>query len=1068
MERFLIMKPKPKVDNANTEDAKKTEKKPSKSPEKEKKKSKSVKEKKEPVERAPKKEKDKAETKTKDKEDTPKKKRKEPEESTSKEKQNTKSKKAKVESSPAQAKRTSPRKHSEPTEEELERLVTRVDDKKKPEKKKTTAKKTKTPEKVKATPEKKAVKAEDSDDMELEELLQDEPKEQKKKATPEKKKTPEKKNKGSLEVEPVVTKKEKATPEKKPTPEKKAKEVTEETPKKVKQDKEPDTKSKKETPKKEAQEEEAPKKVTPKKETPTKPPTPKSTPTKESEKKATPTKTTPTKSAMKKDHDVGPSKKVQIDVSDDSDSKDEKATMEKKKSSTYFAYKNRGGPAMKGSKQIPQAEENCLFGKNFCVTGVLDSLEREEVWELVERYGGKVSKSITKSLTHLIVGEGAGEGKLNKARENKNLAVITEDDFLNLLATLPAKKLSADQKAKSKNVILPPSPDKAVSNDTPGKKSPKKSPNKAVELPSEPKPAVDPRYQLWADKYKPKTSAELVGNPTVVQNLMKWLKNYKVTTEINKAGKKVVSTPGKKAALLSGQPGIGKTSTAHLIALECGYEPVEFNASDARSKKAIKEHLDDLVGNRTMGEFFTAKNKPAAAAPAAPKLPAKKRKMCLIMDEVDGMSSGDRGGMAELILLIKKSTTPIICICNDRMSQKVRSLANYCEDFRFRKPTTQQAVGRIITIARKEGFRVEQLAVERLLESTQCDLRQTLNVLQMWRRNSSSFASTDENFKEKLDKAMKDIDRGIFEVVPKIFQAKVPLAAKFDYFYVDSSIIPLMVQENYLTIRSDSPNVMDAVSLAADSISMGNMIDRAIYSNQSWELSNAYALLSTIRPTAILGSVNASINGMLQFPSFLGKLSQMNKRKRLLTDIQLHSSTSLSGNKNELRLHYFTPLLQEIVTPILRDGADGIPDAIAVMDAYGINKDDFNSMLEIAQFGNDDFMKDVATNVKSAFTRQYNKSHQFAKRTSRKAGAEDEDEEPEAGAEGEAAQPSQDLSEDDDAADDKLISKKAVKINSLTPGKKSRSTGAKATSGKKRKKEEDSGAPKKKAKTTKK
>lgn len=61
------------------------------------------------------------------------------------------------------------------------------------------------------------------------------------------------------------------------------------------------------------------------------------------------------------------------------------------------------------------------------------------------------------------------------------------------------------------------------------------------------------------------------------------------------------------------------------------------------------------------------------------------KRAVIIMDEVDGMSAGDRGGMAELILLIKKTQLPIVCICNDRNSPKVRSLANYCLDLRFRR-----------------------------------------------------------------------------------------------------------------------------------------------------------------------------------------------------------------------------------------------------------------------------------------------------------------------------------------------------------------------------------------------
>jgi len=52
----------------------------------------------------------------------------------------------------------------------------------------------------------------------------------------------------------------------------------------------------------------------------------------------------------------------------------------------------------------------------------------------------------------------------------------------------------------------------------------------------------------------------------------------------------------------------------------------------------------------------------------------------ILMDEVDGMSGGDRGGNQTLIEIIKKTKVPIICICNDRGNQKVQSLMNYTYD----------------------------------------------------------------------------------------------------------------------------------------------------------------------------------------------------------------------------------------------------------------------------------------------------------------------------------------------------------------------------------------------------
>jgi replication factor C subunit 1 len=61
------------------------------------------------------------------------------------------------------------------------------------------------------------------------------------------------------------------------------------------------------------------------------------------------------------------------------------------------------------------------------------------------------------------------------------------------------------------------------------------------------------------------------------------------------------------------------------------------------------------------------------------------------MDEVDGMAGNeDRGGIQELIQLIKNSQIPVICMCNDRSHPKMRSLSNYCFDLKFNRPRVEQ------------------------------------------------------------------------------------------------------------------------------------------------------------------------------------------------------------------------------------------------------------------------------------------------------------------------------------------------------------------------------------------
>merc|ERR1719221_1350156 len=80
--------------------------------------------------------------------------------------------------------------------------------------------------------------------------------------------------------------------------------------------------------------------------------------------------------------------------------------------------------------------------------------------------------------------------------------------------------------------------------------------------------------------------------------------------------------------------------------------------------------------------------------------PALTKRCVIIMDEVDGMGGGDRGGNAALIRMIKKTKNPIICICNDSHSQKVRSLSFSCYDLKFSRPTKSTVAQRCAKIAR--------------------------------------------------------------------------------------------------------------------------------------------------------------------------------------------------------------------------------------------------------------------------------------------------------------------------------------------------------------------------------
>lgn len=281
--------------------------------------------------------------------------------------------------------------------------------------------------------------------------------------------------------------------------------------------------------------------------------------------------------------------------------------------------------------------------------------------------------------------------------------------------------------------------------------------------------------------------------------LIKWLQNwYK-----NNDGKKKHAAPNPwaknddgaayKCALLSGPPGVGKTTTVQLVCEHLGLDAIEFNASSTRSKKSIQSMVTGLASNRSLNAYGTGQRNKLT------------QKHVLVMDEVDGMAGNeDRGGMAELISLIKTSQVPVVCMCNDRYHQKMRSLVNHCFDLRFGRPNENQIKGAIMSILFKEGVKLPPKTVEEIIQATNNDVRQTLNSLSMICANPNAAGGGLRN-----DNGKKDLKIGSFEACRRVFSAeehkKMTLNDKSDLFFTDYNMAPLFVQQNYLNVAPNVP-----------------------------------------------------------------------------------------------------------------------------------------------------------------------------------------------------------------------------------------------------------------------
>ena len=228
---------------------------------------------------------------------------------------------------------------------------------------------------------------------------------------------------------------------------------------------------------------------------------------------------------------------------------------------------------------------------------------------------------------------------------------------------------------------------------------------------------------MWSEKYRPQKISDMVGNEESRSAIMEWFVKWK---------------KGTKPLLLLGPPGIGKTTTAFLVAKQFGYDMIGLNASDVRSKSKINEILTPVLGNVSV-----------LGTPM------------IFVDEVDGIHGrGDYGGVAALVDILKEPTVPIILAANDDSADKMKNIKKVVRTISFKKIPPRLLQVYLDNILKKENTKLSPGSLIKVIDKSRGDIRSMINLTQ----------SLVTGFNPQTETTFENID--VEEGVNAFFKAK--------------------------------------------------------------------------------------------------------------------------------------------------------------------------------------------------------------------------------------------------------------------------------------------------------
>tara|TARA_B100000925_G_scaffold291880_1_gene282136 strand:- start:729 stop:2030 length:1302 start_codon:yes stop_codon:yes gene_type:complete len=365
----------------------------------------------------------------------------------------------------------------------------------------------------------------------------------------------------------------------------------------------------------------------------------------------------------------------------------------------------------------------------------------------------------------------------------------------------------------------------------------------------------------------------------------------------------------KKGIFLYGSPGSGKTHFIKNILRELDYDIIQYDAGDLRNKTLIDNITNNNISNRNVLDMLNRKTK----------------KIVILMDEIDGMNNGDKGGIGSLIKLIRQkktkkqklennTTNPIICIGNHFFDKKIRELIKVCNVFEFSSPNKNQ----IKTIIR-DFIPIHHPNNEKIIEYIQGDLRKIEFIKKLHNKNPQLLKNN--LFDDILQQ--KSYNEDTKKTTSKLFENYQTIDMHNNFINEnDRTIISLLWHENvidYLKFLPKEKHFSIYIKIL-ENICFADYIDRITFQNQIWQFNEMSSLIKTFYNNKIFHEnleSTPSKNDEIRFTKILTKYStEYNNQIFIFNMCQelLMDKKDLYTYFNELRIKYSSNYYENIDT----------------------------------------------------------------------------------------------------------------------------------------------------------